>query len=67
MVKDPALDMSKVYALGEVQKQLEPPYHLVTAEEGWWWGNTAFEPLQNWTSYQKKKLDARDDTVISWS
>lgn len=36
MVKDPALDMSKVYALGEVKKQLETPYHLVTGEEGWW-------------------------------
>ena len=64
MVKDPALNGSKVYALGEMKKQLEPLYHLFTAEEGQWWGNIAFELLQNGTSYQKK-LDAGDDTVIT--
>lgn len=39
MVKDPALDMREVYALGEVKKQIEPPHNLFVAEEGWRWKN----------------------------
>jgi len=64
VVKDPALDVSKVYALGEEKKQLEL-HHLLTVKEGWWWRNIALELLQNRPTNQKPTKDAGDATIVT--
>lgn len=70
MVKDPALDMREVYALGEVKKQIEPPHNLFVAEEGWRWKNwfwTVAKQNKQTTKKNTTQKDAGDDTAITSS
>lgn len=73
MVKDPALDVSKIYSLGEMMKQLEQSHRLFIFEEGWWWKILLLNCYKTEHAIKKKNwmlgmilvsLDPKDQVIL---